>query len=124
MKSTRLFPALALLVGLALPAADPAVEAALRRPVDAARYPQAGAVVLLDETVVTLGPQGRSTIEGHQLIRILQDRALRQISDWPFLPVVHRADPAMLIGIISVQDVINAYRNAGVEEPEDELQSS
>ncbi|MGA2079012.1 MAG: DUF3857 and transglutaminase domain-containing protein [Holophaga sp.] len=81
MKSTRLFPALALLVGLALPAADPAVEAALRRPVDAARYPQAGAVVLLDETVVTLGPQGRSTIEGHQLIRILQDRALRQISD-------------------------------------------
>jgi hypothetical protein len=27
----------------------------------------------------------------------------------------------MLIGIISVQDVINAYRNAGVEEPGDEL---
>jgi hypothetical protein len=27
----------------------------------------------------------------------------------------------MLIGIISVQDVINAYRNAGVEEPEDRL---
>jgi CIC family chloride channel protein len=49
------------------------------------------------------------------------ETALRHISDWPFLPVVHRADPAMLIGIISVQDVINAYRNAGVEEPEDRL---
>ena len=52
------------------------------------------------------------------------ETALRHISDWPFLPVVHRADPAMLIGTISVQDVINAYRNAGVEEPEDELQPS
>ncbi len=49
------------------------------------------------------------------------ETALRHISDWPFLPVVHRADPAMLIGIISVQDVINAYRNAGVEEPENTL---
>jgi hypothetical protein len=77
-----LFQVLVLLAGLALPAADrAAVEAALRRSVDAARFPQAGAVVLLDETVVTLGPQGRPTIEGHQLIKILQDRALRQLSD-------------------------------------------
>ena len=38
-------------------------------------------MVLLDETVVTLDAQGRTTTEGHRLIRILQDRALRQLSD-------------------------------------------
>ena len=67
---------------LALPAADPAaVAAALALPADPARYPQAGAVVLLDESVLTLDDQGRSTLEGHRLILILQDRAVRQLSD-------------------------------------------
>ena len=82
MRPDGMFLGLALLCGAVLPAADPAaVAAAMARPTDAARYPQAGAVVLLDETVVTLDAQGRTTTEGHQLIRILQDRALRQLSD-------------------------------------------
>jgi CIC family chloride channel protein len=51
------------------------------------------------------------------------ETALRQISDWPFLPVVHRANPAILMGIISVADVIAAYRKAGVEHPDHELQA-
>ena len=72
----------ALLSGLALAAADPAaVAAALQLPADAARYPQAGAVVLLNETVVTLDREGRTTTEGHVLIKVLQDRAMRQLSD-------------------------------------------
>jgi CIC family chloride channel protein len=51
------------------------------------------------------------------------ETALRQISDWPFLPVVHRANPEILMGTISVADVIAAYRKAGVEHPDQELQT-
>jgi len=93
VKMTRLLLALALVPGLLLPAADPAaVAAALKQPADAATYPQAGAVVLLDETVETLDSLGRTTTEGHILIKILQDRALRQLSDQkiPFRGDTHR----------------------------------
>jgi hypothetical protein len=38
-------------------------------------------VVLLDETVMTLDARGRTTTEGHLLIKVLQDRAMRQLSD-------------------------------------------
>jgi len=73
---------IALLSGLSLAAANPAaIAAALKQPVDAALYPQAGAVVLLDELVVTLDRQGRTTTEGHMLVKVLQDRAMRQLSD-------------------------------------------
>jgi CIC family chloride channel protein len=80
------------------------------------------------QTLLELEPDGSESL-GSRLNMFIPalypdqslETALRHISDWPFLPVVHRADPAMLIGIISVQDVINAYRNAGVEEPGDEL---
>ncbi len=83
------------------------------------------------QTLLALGPDKSESL-GSRLNMFIPalypdqslETALRHISDWPFLPVVHRADPAMLIGIISVQDVINAYRNAGVEEPEEELQTS
>jgi len=71
-----------LTLGSALAAADPAaVAAALARPVEARSYPQAGAVILLDEKVVTLDGQGRTTTEGHLLIRILRERALGQLGD-------------------------------------------
>ena len=80
------------------------------------------------QTLLELEPEGSESLGSrlHMFIPALYpdqplETALRHISDWPFLPVVHRADPAMLIGIISVQDAINAYRNAGVEEPEDRL---
>lgn len=80
--TANLLRALSLSAALALRAASPAMVAeALGRPADAAGYPQAGAVVLLDETVVTLDAQGRAIREGHRLIRILQDRAMRQMSD-------------------------------------------
>lgn len=38
------------------------------------------------------------------------DTALRHIYDWPLLPVVHRADPAQLQGVVSLPDILSAYR--------------
>jgi CIC family chloride channel protein len=40
------------------------------------------------------------------------DIALRQIRDWPFLPVVHRASADSLVGTISVADIVEAYRRS------------
>jgi chloride channel protein, CIC family len=40
------------------------------------------------------------------------DIALRQIGDWPFIPVVSRANPRKLEGAVSVQDILSAYKNA------------
>jgi len=41
------------------------------------------------------------------------DAALRQIKDWPLLPVIHRADLRRLVGIISLKDIIAAYHDTG-----------
>lgn len=38
--------------------------------------------------------------------------AMQRIHEWPFLPVVHRADPRQVIGVISLQDVVGAYRKS------------
>jgi hypothetical protein len=43
------------------------------------------------------------------------DQALRQIHDWPMLPVVHRADYNHLLGVLKLEDIIRAYRESGVE---------
>lgn len=45
------------------------------------------------------------------------DAALRLIGGWPLLPVVHRATHK-LVGIISLSDILNAYRKAGGRAPE------
>jgi len=37
------------------------------------------------------------------------DIALRQIRDWPFLPVVHRASAYSLVGIIALSDIVETY---------------
>jgi len=72
----------ALAAGSALAAADPAaVAAALALPADPRDYPQAGAVVLLDERVETLDGRGRTTLEGHRLIKLLRERALAGLGD-------------------------------------------
>ncbi|HZP16794.1 MAG TPA: CBS domain-containing protein, partial [Terriglobales bacterium] len=41
------------------------------------------------------------------------DTALRYIYDWPLLPVVHRADFGRLEGILTMPDILRAYRHAG-----------
>jgi hypothetical protein len=45
------------------------------------------------------------------------DAALRVIGGWPLLPVVHRANQN-LVGIISLSDILNAYRKSGGRSPE------
>jgi len=42
------------------------------------------------------------------------DTALRLMGEWPLLPVVHRADVQQLLGVVSLNDVMRAYRGAGV----------
>ena len=42
------------------------------------------------------------------------DLALRLLRDAPFLPVVHRADARRLIGIVSLEDILAAYRRTSV----------
>lgn len=39
------------------------------------------------------------------------DVALRRLGEHPFLPVVHRADSRRLVGIIGVDDILEAYRS-------------
>jgi CIC family chloride channel protein len=41
------------------------------------------------------------------------DTALRLIGNWPLLPVVHRANTQQLLGVVSLEDVMRAYRGAG-----------
>jgi hypothetical protein len=36
------------------------------------------------------------------------------MGEWPLLPVVHRADTQQLLGVVSLNDVMRAYRGAGV----------
>ncbi|MGH9773551.1 MAG: chloride channel protein [Candidatus Acidiferrales bacterium] len=41
------------------------------------------------------------------------DEALRRVGSLPFLPVVHRAKPRKLEGLLSLDDILQAYRNIG-----------
>jgi CBS domain-containing protein len=41
------------------------------------------------------------------------DVAMRRIGDWPLLPVVHRADGNKLVGVVSLADILEAYRKRG-----------
>ncbi len=56
------------------------------------------AELLLDKRVGALYPDNRL------------DTALQRIGDWPLLPVVHRANPRQVIGTITLEDVLTAYR--------------
>jgi CIC family chloride channel protein len=44
------------------------------------------------------------------------DTALRLIGEWPLLPVIHRANLQQLLGVVSLDDVMRAYRGAGLGE--------
>lgn len=41
------------------------------------------------------------------------DVALRQMGEWPVLPVVHRADHSKLVGVVSLTDILDTYRKRG-----------
>jgi CBS domain-containing protein len=38
------------------------------------------------------------------------DTALRRLGDAPLLPVVHRAEPGRLVGVITIDDILAHYR--------------
>jgi Voltage gated chloride channel len=72
----------------------------------------------------------RSLLQTRRLPRLhpdhALDHALREIGETPLLPVVHRANFAQLEGVISIADILAAYRRAGLrtgeitpEAPED-----
>jgi hypothetical protein len=42
------------------------------------------------------------------------DLALRLMRDAQFLPVVHRADARHLVGLLSLDDILAAYRRASI----------
>jgi CBS domain-containing protein len=58
----------------------------------------------------------REVLPGARLPRLHPDQPLdvplRLLRDAPFLPVVHRADARRLIGILSIEDILAAYRRA------------
>lgn len=59
---------------------------------------------------------------GARVPRLYQDQsldvALRFMKDRPMLPVVHRGNLDLLMGVVSVEDILRAYRKAGLAEPE------
>jgi CIC family chloride channel protein len=70
-----------------------------------------GAVIAWDSDValasILPGPPLPHVHPDHAL-----DAALSRLGDTPFLPVVHRADLTKLEGIVSLKDILNAYREA------------
>ncbi len=45
--------------------------------------------------------------------------ALRYVYEWPIVPVVHRADLNKVVGVVSLHDVLEAYRQFSEPEPAD-----
>jgi CIC family chloride channel protein len=41
--------------------------------------------------------------------------ALRMMQDWPILPIINRADPQQLEGVLALSDVLRAYRSGSRE---------
>jgi CIC family chloride channel protein len=60
-----------------------------------------------------------ATVAGQLLPRLHPDHpldyALRTIGEWPMLPVVHRADYSNLLGVVTLDGIIRAYRASGRE---------
>jgi len=58
------------------------------------------------QTIAQILPEGR-------MPQIYPDNrlevALRHIAHWPFLPVMHRADPKRLVGLIALRDIMSTF---------------
>lgn len=78
---------------------------------------------LLKESLKVMAVQGKGNLALaeseflHPLPHVHPDHplnvVLRRIDDFPFLPVVHRADLQKLVGVIALADIVAAYRQAG-----------
>ena len=89
----------------AVPLALPGGEWAVVTPADLVRLDDLGHGA---ETLgSTFGPEARvATVHRDQSL----DTALRLLRDRPLLPVVHRADPSRLEGVLALEDILKAYR--------------
>ncbi len=62
----------------------------------------------------------RAVVSSRHIPNVYPDQplevALKEIADWPVLPVVHRASPQQLIGTIALQDILELYRRSGSAE--------
>jgi hypothetical protein len=45
------------------------------------------------------------------------EEALQIMRDWPVLPIISRADPQILEGVLAHADILTAYREAGSIDP-------
>jgi CIC family chloride channel protein len=63
------------------------------------------------------GPTMRSLLPETPLPHLHPDQpldvALRRLGDWPLLPIVNRADYRKLEGVVSLPDILEAYRELG-----------
>jgi CIC family chloride channel protein len=57
----------------------------------------------------TIAPFARPYLYPDQSI----ESALRALQERPFLPVVHRADPSLVVGLLALDDVLRLYRVRG-----------
>jgi chloride channel protein, CIC family len=115
-------------VGLILKARDRVSDAASRLAdmaedpllvsYDTGRWTLVHKVLLQDAVKAGKGGQPLSSILLGRLPRLHPDQsldlALRLIRDAPFLPVVHRADARHLVGLLSLDDILTAYRRASI----------
>jgi chloride channel protein, CIC family len=113
---------------------DVTVEEAYRRAEHAAsdvllvRRSPAGWSIVRREELKTMASLGKGDMSLQSLLPkerapILHpdhplDTALHYIYDYPLLPVVHRADSLCLVGVLTMADILRAYRGAG-DEPAD-----
>lgn len=51
------------------------------------------------------------------------ETALRRAYGWPLLPVVHRADFRLLVGVISLEDILRKYRQSSAADDEPPAES-
>ena len=106
---------------------DMSVETALRRLAE-----ESASLALVDDwstgwATVTLAALQQSELQRHDAtVRELLpatrmeplfpdqplETAMHHMHDWPFLPVVHRAEPRQVVGVISMPDVVSTYRKS------------
>jgi chloride channel protein, CIC family len=115
-------------VGLILKASDIVADAASRLAdrtedpllvsYETGRWTLVQKALLQDAVKAGKGGQSLSSILLGRLPRLHPDQsldlALRLIRDAPFLPVVHRADARHLVGLLSLDDILAAYRRASI----------
>jgi CIC family chloride channel protein len=75
----------------------------------------------LQASAANQGSETMASLLDEKLVPILYpdftlESALRRFGSLPLLPVVHRADPRQLLGVVSVELILNKYRDLSHQE--------